>query len=211
MVETRRERLRDELTAEIIEIGRRQLAGGGVANVNWRAIAREVGMNPASLYTYVDGINDLYTRILASSFRSLADAVATASRAAGHLDARDRLLECARAYRSWAIDRPNEFNLIFTDQIPGYEAPNEGESFQAAMDVNTPFLDAVVEIVTGRCGALSIDELTADEKVVAYALRSTMHGFTILEVNHHAPYTEGADDLMISSLSLLLDVAGPQR
>ena len=205
MVVTRRARLREELTAEIIEIGRRQLADGGVSKVNWRAIATEVGMNPASLYTYVDGINDLYTRILANSFRSLASACDAAARAATNLDARSRVLGCARAYRAWAVARPNEFNLIFTDQIPGYVAPSEGESFQAAMDVNAPFIDAVVEALTGRTGATSIDELSDDEQLVAYALRSMMHGFTSLEINHHSPYAEGSDDLMITSLSLLLD------
>lgn len=211
MVVARRERLRAELTAEIIEIGRRQLADGGVAKVNWRAIATEVGMNPASLYTYVDGITDLYTRILASSFRSLADAVDTAARTAADLDARSRVLACARAYQAWAVAKPNEFNLIFTDQIPGYVAPSEGPSFQAAMDVNAPFIDAVVEALTGRTGATSLDDLTDDEQLAAYALRSMMHGFTSLEINHHSPYAEGSDDLMIASLSVLLDDAVARR
>ena len=156
---SRRERLRVELTAQIVEIGRRQLEAGGVANVSWRGIAEEIGMNPASLYTYVDGINDLYTRILGQSFRSLADAVADAAET--DLDPRARLIGCARAYRAWALEKPNQFNLIFTNQIPGYEAPTEGEAFDAAMDANTPFTDALLELARGTGNEESIGDVSS--------------------------------------------------
>ena len=200
---SRRERLRVELTAQIVEIGRRQLEAGGVANVSWRGIAEEIGMNPASLYTYIDGINDLYTRILEQSFRSLADAVADAAET--DLDPRTRLIGCARAYRAWAREKPNQFNLIFTNQIPGYEAPTEGEAFDAAMDANTPFTEALFELARGTGNEESIGDVSSEFEALAYGFRSMMHGFTILEINHHSPYTGGSDDLMVTALSMLLD------
>lgn len=201
---SRRERLRSELTEQIVEIGRRQLEEGGVANVNWRGIAKEVGMNPASLYTYVDGINDLYTRILGHSFRSLADAIADAADEASGADARTRLLACARAYRAWAVAKPNQFNLIFTNQIPGYVAPTEGDAFRAAMDVNAPFVEAIVDLLSGSIGS-GLSGLSPEQQAIAYGLRSLMHGFTILEINQHSPYTEGSDDVMLGALSGMID------
>lgn len=205
---TRRERLRAELTEQIIEIGRRQLEEGGVANVNWRAIAHEVGMNPASLYTYVQGIHDLYTRILGHSFASLGDAVAQAARKHADASGRERLLVCARAYRTWAVERPNQFNLIFTDQIPGYEAPTEGEAFDAAMNVNAPFVQALDDVFAeANVGAPTTPSRgrTRDKNNVGYEFRSMMHGFTILEINQHSPYVEGSDEMMVDALTRLLD------
>lgn len=205
---TRRERLRAELTEQIIEIGRRQLAEGGVANVSWRGIATEVGMNPASLYTYVDGIVDLYTRILGHSFRSLADAVEQAARSAADLSPRERLLSCVDAYRDWAVEKPNQFNLIFTNQIPGYAAPTEGAAFDAAQDVNTPFVEALGETLAIEAGSgQALQEFSDEVRTVAYGLRSLMHGFTILEINNHAPYEDGAGTLLRTALERMLDDA----
>ena len=73
--ESRRDRQRRELTAEIITIARRQLAEGGRAGVSWRAIAREVGMNPASLYTYFANLDDLFTAMIIESYGGLAAAL----------------------------------------------------------------------------------------------------------------------------------------
>ena len=75
--ESRRDRQRRELVAEIVEIARAQLASGGRAAVSWRGIAREVGMNPASLYTYFDGLDDLFTAVILDSYGGLAAALGT--------------------------------------------------------------------------------------------------------------------------------------
>lgn len=207
---SRRERLRAEVTEQIIEIGRRQLEEGGVANVNWRAIAKEIGMNPASLYTYVDGINDLYTRVLGRSFRSLADTIAEAARAASDAAARTQLINCAQAYRTWAVANPKQFNLIFTNQIPGYTAPTHGEAFDAAMEVNTPFMHALVDLVAeSRMNART--ELSPEQTAIGYEFRSLMHGFTILEINQHAPYVNGSDTMMIAALNRVIDALTPTR
>lgn len=200
--ETRRERLRREVTAEIVDIGGRQLQSGGMAAVSWRGIAREVGMNPASLYTYVDGMDDLFTRILQRSFERLASAVSSAADA--ETDPLERLLAAASAYRSWAIEHPAEFNLIYTDQLPGYVAPEDGPTAQAARSVDGAFIAAVADLL----------EVTPEEvfspdhpgrTTSVYAMRALLHGFTSLEANHHAPYTGGSDEMLVTSLRSLLD------
>ncbi|MFK8022364.1 MAG: WHG domain-containing protein [Ilumatobacter sp.] len=208
-VPTRRERLRSELTEQIIEIGRRQLEQGGVAGVNWRAIAEEIGMNPASLYTYVDGINDLYTRILGQSCRSLTDAIDGAARAHAHADPLTRLLECARAYRRWAVDRPNEFNLIFTNQIPGSDDAAADPNSDPLKAVNRPFDAAMLELLARpRDQVATVDDLSPKRRSLVAAARSMMHGFTILEINQHAPYPEGSEDGMLRALSRLIRRSG---
>lgn len=198
---SRRERLREELTTQIVAIGRRQLEETGVS---WRGIAREVGMNPASLYTYVDGIDDLYTRILIESFDSLAAAVRAANEASRDTPARQRLLACSAAYRDWAIAHPRQFNLIYTDQIPGYEAPAGGPTVDAEIAVEQPFIDAVAELL-GRNPDDLLADTTTKEFAAVVALRSQLLGFTMLEVNNHAPYLDNSPTIMLTATENAID------
>lgn len=201
---SRRERLREELTAQIVSIGRRQLEESGVAGVSWRGIAREVGMNPASLYTYVDGIDDLYTRILIESFDSLAAAVRDASEAGRDKPARQRLLDCSAAYRSWAVTHPRQFNLIFTDQIPGYEAPPDGPTVDAETAIEQPFIAALAELLGHRPEDL-LSDTSSKAFAAVVALRSQLLGFTMLEINNHAPYLDNSPTIMLTATEHAID------
>lgn len=170
-----------------MRLGREQLASGGPAAVSWRGIAKSVGMNPASLYTYVDGIDDLFTRILLDSFHDLARHMeATADQHAGE-DAEERLLAICRAYRTWAVEHPQQFNLIFTDQIPGYAAPPDGPTVEAEVAVYRPMVAALGELIGQPLDPLSLADLPSPERTRLFAPFATLHGFVMLEINHHAP------------------------
>ena len=219
--ESRRDRLRRELTEQIVEIGRRQLEEGGVGAVSWRAIAREVGMNPASLYTYVDGVDDLYTRILLQSFQRLGAAVQEAMKDHGR-PPRDRLIAGAHGFRSWALAHPREFNLIYTDQIPNYAAPAGGPTVEAELAVEMPFVTATAELLgladpgqllTGDGASTNVesgdegDHGSAGPAQSLFTLRAILHGFTMLEINNHAPYLGNEGEEMITALLRVLDDA----
>lgn len=183
---TRRERLRRELTNDVVETARRHLAEGGAAAVSWRGIAREVGVNPASLYTYFDSLDDLVTAVILDSFSRLAREVADASDAASELEPLERVMACARAYRSWAIEHPAEFNLVFTDRIPGYEAPPDGPTVAIQREIFGPFV-AALDALDGNPGTESDVRAIADERVALWGL---MHGLVTLEINHHLPFVD---------------------
>lgn len=189
---TRRQRLRQELVDDVVATARRHLSDGGPAAVSWRGIAREVGVNPASLYTYFDGLDDLFTAVILDSFERLAAAVAGAAQEAAGLDPLEQLMACAHAYRSWAIEHPAEFNLVFTDRIPGYEAPPDGPTVAVQTEIFGPFV-AALDALDGAAldGEMEPDlRRDADERVGLWA---TMHGFVILEINHHLPFVEDRD------------------
>lgn len=201
MATTRRDRLRQELTDEIVRLGREQLASGGPAAVSWRGIAKEVGMNPASLYTYVDGIDDLFTRILLDSFHDLARHMEmTAERHAAD-PTRDRLIAICRAYRAWAVEHPQQFNLIFTDQIPGYAAPPDGPTVEAEIAVYRPMVAALGELIGRPLDPLSLADLPLTERTRLFAPFAALHGFVMLEINHHAPLLGGDDEMLVEHLT----------
>ena len=187
--ETRRERLRRELVAEVVATARRHLADGGPSSVSWRGIAREVGVNPATLYTYFDSLDDLFTAVIAESFGRLGAAVGRAAEAATDLEPVERLMACARAYRSWAIEHPAEFNLIFTDRIPGYAAPPAGPTVEAQVGIFGPFIAALDDMTGADDPVQGVTGLAA-ERVALWAM---MHGFVMLEINHHLPFVDDPD------------------
>jgi AcrR family transcriptional regulator len=178
--ETRRARQRRELLAEIEEEARRQLVAGGPTTVSLRAIARAVGLSPASLYTYVASLDDIFTMLLLSSYRSLAAATREAAESFADAPPVDRALAAVLAHRRWALEHPGEFNLIFSDQLPGYEAPPDGPTVAAQVEVFQPIVDALAPI-TPADPELGPDQLLA-------LVWGAFHGLVMLEINHHVQW-----------------------
>jgi AcrR family transcriptional regulator len=121
----RRERLRRATVEEIKAVARAQMAAEGTAAVTLRAIAREMGMTASALYRYFGSREQLVTALITDAYHALADAMQAAVDAVPAGGHRDRMLAAFRAFRSWALEHPTEFALIFGSPIPGYVAPEE--------------------------------------------------------------------------------------
>lgn len=196
--ETRRQRLRRELTGDVISSARQQLAEGGPAGVTWRGIARSVGVNPASLYTYFDSLDDVFTAVILNSFERLGEAIQAASSELASEPPLDRLIRLAQTYRRWAIDHPAEFNLIFTDQIPGYAAPPDGPTVAAQTTIFGPLATALAEYLEVDIASIAGPEIStgpdADVLAVPVGLWATMHGLVMLEINNHLPFLDSHEE-----------------
>jgi len=127
-----RERVREEMTAEILAVAGAHVARDGAAALSLRSIARDLGMAPSALYRYFDGRDALLTALILTGYEALA---AEAERAADGARARatgeqggpahdaERFLAVPRALRHWALGHPHQWGLIFGTPIPGYQAP----------------------------------------------------------------------------------------
>jgi AcrR family transcriptional regulator len=122
-VPTVRERLRAELTAEITDAARRQLAEVGAAALSLRAVAREVGMVSSAVYRYFPSRDDLLTRLIIDGYDDLGAAAEGADDPAAA--PRSRWLAVCRAVRGWAKAHPHEYALLYGSPVPGYEAPKD--------------------------------------------------------------------------------------
>lgn len=120
-VPTARERVRAELTAEITDAARRQLAEVGAAALSLRAVAREVGLVSSAVYRYFPSRDDLLTRLIIDGYDALG-AAAEAADSPGEAP-RARWLAVCRAVRSWALAHPHEYALLYGSPVPGYTAP----------------------------------------------------------------------------------------
>ena len=121
---TARERAREELTREIKEEARRQLAEAGAGGLSLRAVARELGMVSSALYRYYANRDELLTALIIDAYDAIGEAAERALARPGGT-ARDRWIAACHAIRDWARAHPHEYALIYGSPVPGYTAPEE--------------------------------------------------------------------------------------
>ena len=101
------------------------MAGNGTAAISLSAIARVLGVSQPALYRYYASRDDLVTALIVDAFNDLADTLAAADQDIPSEDYPRRLLAVLLTYREWALAHPVDFQLIYGNPIPGYQAPYE--------------------------------------------------------------------------------------
>jgi AcrR family transcriptional regulator len=120
---TARERVRAEMTREITDVARAQLAAEGAAALSLRAVARELGMVSSAVYRYFASRDDLLTALIIEGYNALGAAVEQADAACDRDDYVARWQATAGAARDWALAHPHEYALLYGSPVPGYQAP----------------------------------------------------------------------------------------
>ncbi len=115
------------MTTEILAVASAHVARDGAAALSLRSIARDLGMAPSALYRYFDGRDALLSALILASYEALAAEVERAADVAADeaVDDAERWVAVPRAVRSWALENPHQWGLIFGTPIPGYEAPQD--------------------------------------------------------------------------------------
>ncbi|GAA1538654.1 TetR/AcrR family transcriptional regulator [Kribbella lupini] len=174
---TARDRARAELTQEIKDTARRQLATDGAERLSLRAVSRELGMVSSALYRYFPSRDDLLTALIIDAYDALGAAVEKAAAgvlgaakeepAAGPLDSakeqsaaapREAWLAACRAVRAWARKHPHEYALIYGSPVPGYSAPQS--TVQPASRVAVCLLGVLQR--AAEAGVLAVPEDAAE-------------------------------------------------
>jgi AcrR family transcriptional regulator len=130
-----RARARKQITREIKEEARRQLAAEGAQRLSLRAVARELGMVSSALYRYFPSRDDLLTALIIDAYDALGLSAESAAAPRPGAGVRDRWLACCHAVRDWAIAHPHEYALIYGSPVPGYQAPQETVAHAARVAV----------------------------------------------------------------------------
>lgn len=197
MAQTRRERQYEATRAEIKDVARRLMAEHGTAGISIRMIAREMGLTAPALYHYFASRDELITDLIVDAFNALADALQeTSERAAGEA-VREQLTQTLLAYRRWALEHPIDFQLIYGNPIPGYEAPGE-LTVPAATRAFIVLVPLIAQLPESRTSIpptvqMHLAEMRARDgyDVPLQALYdgvvgwSRIHGIIMLELFHH--------------------------
>lgn len=121
-----RARVRAELTAEIKRLARVQMEEHGPANLNLRAIARDLGMVSSAIYRYFASRDELLTALIVDAYNELGEAAERAdATVVDRSDAAARFVAVAGAAYAWARAHPSQYLLLFGTPVPGYAAPED--------------------------------------------------------------------------------------
>jgi AcrR family transcriptional regulator len=200
----------------------------GTTDVHFTDIARVMGMTPPALYRYFSDRDELLTALITDAYDDLGSAVAASRDAVPENDIGGRWLAAAGAYRQWATREPQQFALIFGMPVPGYVAPQEGPTTEAASralaQLAALFTDAQdcgrlgrpilrdVEPDLTRCaeGKDQFSTIPTDTFQAMLHAWAALHGFTCLEAFNHLDWMEPAarDALFRAQVRLAGKAAG---
>lgn len=132
---TPRERYRAQVRTEIKDRAWEQIATAGASALSLNAIAKQLGMSGPALYRYYAYRDELITELVRDAYRSLADAFGAASARPGA-----DVSTLASTLRTWALEDPQRYFLIYGTPVPGYHAPDDITAI--ASEIMAPILDA---------------------------------------------------------------------
>jgi AcrR family transcriptional regulator len=195
-VQTRRERLRAETTAEIKAIALRLMAQDGPGAISLRAIAREMGMTAGAVYGYFPTRDNLVTTLIRELYTALVDRLAACP---PDLPVA-RFVTWAETLRDWAVANPQGFQLIYGAPVPGYQPPPEGPAPEAERRMCAGLSDLLFPLWPQDDEDFTWDDLDprlaaqiraatpdAPPAFVAFVLRTwaRLHGLVSLEIHGH--------------------------
>jgi AcrR family transcriptional regulator len=120
-----RARLRAELTVEIKEEARRQLAVEGASSLSLRAVTRALGMSSSAIYRYFPSRDDLLTALIVDAYDAIGNAAEHADATCPLDDLGGRWIAVGESIRAWALANPHEYALVYGSPVPGYRAPEQ--------------------------------------------------------------------------------------
>jgi AcrR family transcriptional regulator len=120
-----RARRRDDVTRQVLEIGRRHLAEYGAAALSLRAVTRDLGMVSSAVYRYVASRDELLTLLVVDAYTELGDVVSARLAELPRTAWDTRVVAVCLAVREWALREPARYALLSGSPVPGYEAPGE--------------------------------------------------------------------------------------
>lgn len=186
------------LTTQDVATGAAGLADEiGYANLTMGLLADRLGVRSPSLYKHVDGLADLQHRVATLTMTELGEVIRDAVQGQAERDALAAMMIAMRAY---------------VTAHPGRYAATVGAEFEGPDD---PLLRASTRVIDSIAAVLAGYGIGAGEMTHAIrAIRSTMHGFAMLEVSRGFQWDADPDESfgwMISFIDRGLRSQAPAR
>lgn len=164
-VQTRREKQKAELRAELVEAAHKLVQEEGYEGLTIRKLAKRVGYAPMSVYSYFTDKQDILFALAEDAFETLA------RRIEDHTD--DDPIEALKAviveYAAFGLENPNEYRTVFMIEKV---RPPEGKTF-AEMEAGNPAMKVLINRVEACVAA---GRLKGDPRAIATMLWAVGHG-----------------------------------
>lgn len=158
----------------IVKVAFDMLQEDGEEAVTIRRIAAAIGVGAMTLYTYVDGLEDLHRQIIAKGFEIIHHNCSTACDNQRKHD--DDWMPGARTYVRFAIEHPNLYHLMFATPVD----PDD-EKFDQIMHGGFAGLHEVVRERLVSSG-LKGNALEAETRKAAGRYWIALHGLATLAI-----------------------------
>lgn len=172
----------------------------GEEAVTIRRIAGAIGVGAMTLYTYVDGLEDLHRQIIAKGFEMIHQNCSTACEAEG--TDKHEWMPGARSYVKFATEHPNLYHLMFATTVD----PGDEQFDQIIHGGFAGLLEAVSEqlAMTGLTGK----KLEVETRKAAGRYWIALHGLATLAIAGRMQVLHGSlDDV----LQHLVDAVAPTK
>jgi AcrR family transcriptional regulator len=226
----RRERARAATIEEIKQTALRLMHEQGTLSVRFTDIARAMDMTPPALYRYFADRDVLICALITDAYDALGEYVALCREEAPAADLAERWKAVAQAYREWARREPEQFMLILGMPLPGYAAPADGPTTEAAKRAMAqlqslfheasaqgalrPPIVAEVSAAVEECAAMKNAESPAKVSPAHFQAMlhawASLHGFVMLEINGHFDWIgeEAREALFLGQVRAIAHAAG---
>lgn len=187
-----------DFRARICEVALRLFAERGYTGVTLRSLAQELGCSPMTPYRYFRNKEEIFAAVRAAAYRNFAEEQLRALAVSG--DPVSQIFAVGEAYLRFAVERPNDYRMMFELDQPdptGYPEVSEAQelSFQ-------PVRSAVAE-------AIDAGVLEGDVETVAHILWAGVHGLSSLALAHKLTLNRSMEELVEPMLLALF--RGNQR
>lgn len=200
-------------TDALVTTSRALLVEGGPDAVVVREVARRLGVTAPALYRHVSGRDDLLTLLIAACTDEVTQVCAAALRGCPPDDVEERLRTATWAFRTWALEHPPEFGLVYGTPVARYAAPEDGPTSAAMQRFGGLFGALFVDLLRagrlrtvedGSLPARVRDDLTQTARHTGLAMRPgelypyvvgwhRMLGIVSVEVSGHLRWAFGED------------------
>ncbi len=196
----RRQRNRQEMMGNILDIARTLMRENGVAALNLNEIARRLGMKTPSLYVYFPNKMALYDSLFYRGIQLFAQQMAAATGA--DVPVIEQVRRAMEAYMTFAIENPDLYQLLFERPVPGF-VPSE-ESMAASLATLQAGRDQVAQALEAGELATGLPPDVATDLTIAMS-----HGLTALHMANepHLPLGEGRFGSLIAPAAALFEAA----
>jgi AcrR family transcriptional regulator len=205
---TREEQI-PNLQEAIKETAWKLIAKNGASSLSLRAIARELKITAPAIYNYFPSRDDLVTALAVDALLSLEESQKKSIELIPVDKLEKRLTMLGLAYRDWALQHEQHYQLIFSTTIPGYEMPDKSvihaaawamlpliETVQALYALSKLRVERLPKLTTKLKAMLkrwkeSIGEsgrkVNIEALYLAFVIWSRVHGLVTLELCHQTP------------------------
>jgi AcrR family transcriptional regulator len=194
-IKERREREKENLRQDILDVAREMFATEGYESVSMRKIADKIEYSPTTIYLYFKDKNELLYQICEETFAQLGQQIRAISEP--ETDLLVRLKKGLRAYIEFGIAHPHHYQVTFMSPI--FAEPTPEYSYEGSMGQRT--FDFLRLEVTNCVAAGKLKN--GDIDAISQALWAGIHGTTSLLIGHiDFPFVEKSKliDTVIDSM-----------